>query len=143
MSVAVIEATEETAERSLIGQQAVKGESCMKGHLRKRGNAWSIVIDLGRDTSGKRRQKWHSVKGSKRDAEAMRAKLVTEVNSGGFVHAPKFRLGQHLDEWLATYVKQNVSPKTFERYQQIIERNIKPLIGGIELRKLTPMMIQS
>ena len=42
----------------------------MRGHIRKRGKrSWSIVIDIGRDANGRRRQKWHPVAGTKRDAE--------------------------------------------------------------------------
>jgi integrase len=38
----------------------------MKGHVRRRGKAsWAVVLDLGRDGAGKRRQKWHSVKGTR------------------------------------------------------------------------------
>lgn len=33
----------------------------MKGHIRKRGTKWSIIIDIGPDPeTGKRRQKWFS-----------------------------------------------------------------------------------
>lgn len=35
------------------------------------------------------------------------------------------------------------SPKTIERYRQIIENNIKPSIGGYQLSKLKPLHIQS
>jgi len=30
----------------------------MKGHIRKRGKAWAIVVKLGKDAQGKRWQKW-------------------------------------------------------------------------------------
>ena len=38
----------------------------MRGHITKRGkNSWSIVLDVGRNpATGKRRQKWISVKGA-------------------------------------------------------------------------------
>ena len=43
----------------------------MKGHVRRRGKAsWAVILDLGRDGAGKRRQKWHSVKGTRKDAES-------------------------------------------------------------------------
>ena len=36
----------------------------MRGHIRKRGkNTWAIVIDIGKDETGKRLQKWYSHKG--------------------------------------------------------------------------------
>ncbi len=36
----------------------------MKGHIRRPGKrSWAVVLDLGRDGTGKRRQKWHSMQG--------------------------------------------------------------------------------
>jgi hypothetical protein len=44
----------------------------MKGHIRKRGNSWAIVIDVRDPVSGERKRRWHSFKGGKRDAELER-----------------------------------------------------------------------
>ena len=42
----------------------------MKGHVRKRSRtSWAIVLELEPGADGKRRQKWHSVKGNRKDAE--------------------------------------------------------------------------
>ncbi|MDN5317247.1 MAG: hypothetical protein PWR08_1372, partial [Thermoanaerobacterium sp.] len=30
----------------------------MRGHITKRGSTYSIVVDIGRDENGKRKQKW-------------------------------------------------------------------------------------
>ncbi len=52
----------------------------MKGHVRRRGkSSWAVVIDIGYDELGKRRQKWHSVKGTKRDAEQELVRLLNEL----------------------------------------------------------------
>jgi hypothetical protein len=42
-----------------------------KGHIRQRGEkSWAIKIDIGANpVTGKRRSKWHTVHGTKRDAE--------------------------------------------------------------------------
>ena len=35
----------------------------MKGHIRKRGNLWNIVVDAGvHPEAGRRRQKWYSAR---------------------------------------------------------------------------------
>ena len=32
----------------------------MRGHIRRRGQKWAVVVELDRDpVSGRRRQKWH------------------------------------------------------------------------------------
>jgi hypothetical protein len=41
----------------------------VRGHARKRGNKWAIVLDVGRDEVGKPKQKWISGYGTKGAAE--------------------------------------------------------------------------
>ena len=61
----------------------------MKGHIRKRGNgSWSIILDVGRDANGTRRQKWHTVHGSKKDAERELARILHDMNTGGATWNP-------------------------------------------------------
>ncbi len=53
------------------------------------------------------------------------------------------KVSEYLDRWLSEYAKLNVSPKTYERYTDIISRNIKPALGEYHLSKLRPLHIQS
>lgn len=115
----------------------------MKGHVRKRGKrSWAIVVDLGRDATGKRRQKWHAVTGTKKDAERELNKLLHEMNTGSYVEPARMTVGEYLDRWLADYAKHNVAGKTFERYEDIVARHLKPDLGHIALPKLKPLHIQ-
>lgn len=41
----------------------------MRGHITKKGAKYYIVINLGKDHSGKRKQKWFSGFNRKKDAE--------------------------------------------------------------------------
>ena len=42
----------------------------MKGHIRERSPGhWAIVIDVPDPETGKRRRKWHSFRGTKREAQ--------------------------------------------------------------------------
>jgi integrase len=115
----------------------------MKGHIRKRGKSWAVVFDLGRDASGKRRQKWHSVPGTRRNAERELARLLNELNTGAYVEPARMTFSEYLDRWLADYAKPKVSPKTFERYQEMIDGHIRPALGAYLLPKLAPLHIQA
>ena len=100
----------------------------MRGHIRKRGkNSWAIVFDLGRDEEGKRRQRWHSVRGTKKDAERELARLMNEINLGAYVEPSRMLVRDYLDQWLKDYAEQSVSPKTRERYWEIIEGHYCPV----------------
>ena len=114
----------------------------MKGHIRQRGSkSWAIVLDLGRDADGKRRQKWHTVKGSKKDAQRELARLLHEINTGAYVEPTRMTVSDYLDRWLEDYARSNVSPKTFERYEEIVRLHLKPSLGHHVLSKLQPLHI--
>lgn len=52
----------------------------MSGYIRKRSkDSWEITIDVGKDpVSGKRRQHWETIRGSKREAAKYLAKLLLD-----------------------------------------------------------------
>ncbi|MBT3787135.1 MAG: site-specific integrase [Alphaproteobacteria bacterium] len=116
----------------------------MRGHIKKRAKgSWSIVIDLGRDATGKRKQKWHTVKGTKKEAEAELNRILNEINSGEYVEPSRMLVRDYLQRWLKDYAEPTVSPKTYERYAQVIRDNIDPTLGNYHLSKLKPLHIQS
>jgi integrase len=112
----------------------------MKGHIRERSpGRWAIILDQ-HDANGKRRRKWHSFKGTKRQAQTECSRLITEMESGEYVEPSKGTVSDFLERWLK-YIKPNVSPRTHERYEQIATKNIGPLLGSKPLSKLQPIEI--
>lgn len=58
----------------------------MRGHIRKRGASYSVVVDIGVDPgTGKRRQKWFGGYKTEDDAERAMAKIITQLYEGTFV----------------------------------------------------------
>lgn len=116
----------------------------MRGHIRKhRQNSWAIIIDLPRDSDGKRKQEWITVKGTKKDAEKKLAELLHQVDTGSFVKPNrKTTVAQFLERWLKDYVWALLSPKTAEGYQDIVQRHLIPNLGRIPLTELKPKHIQ-
>lgn len=47
-----------------------------------------------------------------------------------------------LNEWLNNYIKPTCKIRTFERYEQIVEKHIINVLGQYELRDLTPLILQ-
>ncbi len=117
----------------------------MRGHIRKRGkDSWEVRVDIGRDpTTGKRRQVSRTVRGRKRDAEALLASLISQHELG--IDAPRGRqtVGDFLQHWLREYAKPNTAPKTFRRYEEIVRLHLTPVIGSMSLSKLRPSDIQA
>jgi hypothetical protein len=111
----------------------------MKGHIRERSAGhWAIVLDIG-DTA-KRRRKWHSFRGTKRQAQIECARLISEVQSGNYLEPAKTTLAQFLDRWLV-HMQRQISPKSHERYSEIVRKNIIPALGRVVLMKLRPAQI--
>ncbi len=115
----------------------------MRGSIIKRSkDSYSIVLNLGIDETGKRKQQWVSVKGGKRDAEKRLSELLHQLDTGTFVKPGKTTLGEFLEKWLADYAKPNLSPRSFERYQDIARAYLAPSLGGLPLTQLRPDHLQ-
>jgi integrase len=122
----------------------------MKGHIRKRIHRtrtgretvnWYVVIDIGRSGDGKRRQKWHGGFRTRKEAEAARARLVHQFNTGTYVEPTTVTLREWTrKEWLPT-VRARVKPSTFDSYRRNLELHVLSRLGGRQLRQLTPSML--
>jgi integrase len=113
----------------------------MKGHLRERSpGRWAIVLEMRDPETGRRKRKWHSFSGTKRQAQVECARLVSEIKVGTYVEPCRTTLAQFLDRWLDD-VRTRITPKTHERYTQICHKNIAPLLGAVPLARLRPEQI--
>lgn len=113
----------------------------MKGHVRERSpGKWAIVLDVPDPETGKRRRKWHKFHGTKRQAETECARLVAELNGGSYIEPAKTTVREFMIRWL-THEKANVSPKTHQRYEELLLKNVAPVIGSVIMNKLTPARI--
>ena len=115
----------------------------MRGHIVQRApGSWSIVLNLGQDENGKYKQKWVTVKGTKKEAQRELSRLLRELDTGTYVEPAKLTVGQFLDRWLSDCARLTVSGKTYERYAQIVGTNINPALGHLQLGKLQPLHVQ-
>jgi hypothetical protein len=122
----------------------------MQGHIHKRVRTdrhgketvrWYVVIDRGFDHEGRRRQKWHGGFRTRREAEAARAKLVTDVNTGSYIAPGRTTLSDWIrDSWLPM-TEPRVKPSTFFSYKRNLEIHVLPALGSKLLQQLTPPML--
>src|ERR687895_2176830 len=110
----------------------------MRGHITKRGKgSWTIVLNLGKDPeTGKRKQKWVSVKGPKKAAERKLAELLLQLDTGIPVDMSKCTVQGYLITWLRDVVAVRNRPRTIEGYTTIVHKHIIPAVGSIQLAKL-------
>ena len=118
----------------------------MKGSVVKKGASYFVIIETSAIDPGtgkqKRKRKWFKADGARNKGEAqtfLRAKL-TELDGGVMIDAKKIKLAEYFDRWL-DHVRANVSPKSHERYTEVLRKNVAPLLGNTVLSKLQPMQI--
>jgi hypothetical protein len=112
----------------------------MSGHIRKRGaNSFELKYDAGLDPrTGKRRTKYVSFKGTKREAQVKLAELVAAVGAGTHIDASKITIAEfvrsRINQWESS---GKISTRTAERYHEFCNYQIAPFVGAIALQKLT------
>ena len=112
----------------------------MTGHIRRRGErSWELKYDVGTDTAGRRKTRYASFKGTKRDAAIELAKLVAGAATGEQVDPSRITVGEFLDRWERDWCVSNVSPKTAERYGELLRLHVRPHIGAVRVQKLRPV----
>lgn len=109
----------------------------MTGHIRRRGKqSWELKFDLGTDPlTGKRLTRYHSFKGTKREAEAELVRLKAGADKGEYVDPSKVTLSEFLDRW-ETWATTQVSAKTLERYRELAKHHVRPHLGAQRIQKL-------
>jgi integrase len=100
-------------------------------------------VELERDPEGKRRQKWHTIHGTKKLAEQKLAELLHSLDTGSYLEPTDFTVATFLDRWLSEYAKRQVAGKTYERYASIVHHHLKPALGRFLLGKLQPLHLES
>ena len=115
----------------------------MRGHVRKRGATWAVVVDIGRDPqTGKRRQKWHSGFRTRKEADRALNDILTRLERGTFVTPSRRTLTAFLEEWLPASRIQ-LRESTHESYARNIRVHVLPRLGGVELQRLTPVALNA
>ena len=109
----------------------------MKGHIRERSPGhWAIILDLNDSQTGARKRKWHSFKGTKREAQKECARLITEMDAGAYVEHDKKSLNEFLDTWERDWMAIKVSPKTAERYSELLKTHVRPALGDKRMQSI-------
>ena len=69
-------------------------------------------------------------------------KAMADRNGGLIFDAGNLTVGEYLDRWLSDSVRGTVRISTFERHEGIIRLHIKPSLGRVWLKKLTPAHVR-
>ena len=115
----------------------------MRGSLTRRGaHSWRLKFDIERDpATDKRITKYVTIRGTRKQAEAELARLLAAHGAGTLVEPSKMTVAVYLRSWLTTAATLTLSPKTTERYTELVTLQIVPWLGAFPLQRLKPVQI--
>jgi integrase len=116
----------------------------VKGHIRERSPGhWAIILDVPDPQTGRRRRKWHSFKGTKRQAQVECARLISGIGEGSYVERAKTAVGDfvhaRIDQWESS---GELTARSAERYRQLASRQIAPHLGTKPLQRLSRLDLE-
>src|SRR5215216_1793952 len=115
----------------------------MRGSVVKRGDGYSVVVELERDPiTGKRRQKWHSGFRTRRDAERGLTEILTKRDAGAYVEPTKQTLTDFVTDWLAA-IEPTIRPSTHHSYARNLRLHVLPHLGSVQLRRIDAGMLNA
>ena len=111
-----------------------------EGTISKRPDGtWEGKVSLGYDNEGKRKRK--TVYGrTRQEVKGKLDSLKRQITNGTFSDT-KLTVKDYLEQWV-TEKSREVKPQTAEDYRYQLEKYVIPLIGKLELSKLTPLKVQ-
>jgi integrase len=107
-------------------------QAMAEGYIRQRGQTWQVIVHAGHDPITGKRRNLTGTAPTKRKAQALRARLLTQVNEGRRP-ATDATVAQLLARWLEV---ADLAWSTRVTYQGYIDRAILPALGHLPLRRL-------
>ena len=84
-----------------------------------------------------------TVRGRKSDAQRRLNELLVNLERGIYAPPGRLTVAEHLNNWLAGYVRVNCSIRTLDAVQSIAEHHLIPALGNTQLKQLYPQAIQA
>jgi integrase len=109
----------------------------VRGNLTKRGkNSWRYKVVMGGRTH------LATLRGTRKQAEQEATKILADLDVGCHVPAQTESVSGFITRWLTTWASDNVSNKTFERYESLLA-HIARRVGHLPIQKLSAADLQA
>jgi integrase len=119
-----------------MAQGSIKKRQLDSGRVR-----WDVIVDIGDDPlTGKRRQRKKTC-ATRTEAQKVLRTWQAEISSGVVVERSARTVRDLMEFWLESHA-QRISPRTLAGYQDTVRVHIIPLLGTVEVQKLTPEALQ-
>ena len=114
------------------------------GTIRERSpGSFELRYSLGKDpATGKRRTANVTIRGTRKDADRELRRLLRTLDTGEHVDPTRLTVREWLAMWLEA-VRGEVSPRTAERYGELVQHFLLPSLGNLPLPKLASTHVQT
>jgi integrase len=109
---------------------------------RRAGGGWQFVVELPPDATGKRRRKTVSGFATQKAAEKERRDELKRLDDGGDPYPERLTARAYIDRWIG-HQADRVRPRTLERYRQLLDGHVLPVIGDVQLDRVRPAHVQA
>ena len=92
-------------------------------------------------TAGGPKRRYVSGK-TKSEARAALRKVKADTDGGLVFDVPTLTVGEYVGRWLRDSVRDTVRQRTWERYEQIVRIHLKPSLGSLKLKDLSPAHVR-
>src|SRR5215212_618597 len=116
----------------------VKGRANGDGDVFPRKNKEGKITSYRGAYFGPDRKRRYVSGKTKEEARKALREARSNADAGLVFDAGKLMVGEYMDRWLADSVRDTVRQRTYERYESIARVHIKPAIGRLKLKALTP-----
>lgn len=94
----------------------------MKGSVVKRGDTYTYIVDVGKDSiTGKRKQKTKGGFRRKKDAEAALRKILSEIDENKYIEPSNEIFSSFIEHWFTTYYQKRIKPTTIAARRSLLE----------------------
>jgi len=105
---------------------------------------YQITIEEDRDPeTGKRHRSYHTVKGSKKEAQSEMRRLISEVEHGKSLKQSSLTVREWIAQWMELYICPYIEETTKVGYQTKLRCYIHPMLGDIRIKSLRAQHVQA
>jgi integrase len=114
-----------------------------QGHIRERSpGSFEIRYSWNDAITGKRRTATATIHGTRKEAQKELRSRLTALDENRHVDPTRLTVREWLEMWLSA-IQDEISPKTHERYGELVRHFLIPELGSLLLQKLTSVSIQA
>jgi integrase len=117
----------------------------VRGYIRVRrgpeGTTYQLAVYAGLDAKRRRRYRYETVRGSRRDAEHRLAELLGEAAAGQVGSTRTVRFAELVEAWWEASTR-DLSPNTRIGYRGILDRYLLPTFGHRRADRITPAELE-